>query len=74
MRTFTLGLLISTLSLLVVEVATAVPPGPPFTPPGPPPFTPPGGTPVRSVPIPATHVLFGIGLAALAWLAPKIKR
>lgn len=70
MRAFRVGLFFSTLSLLVSEVATAVPPGPPFTPPGPPPWAP----PVRTVPIPASDVLFGIGMAALAWLAPKIKR
>ena len=67
MRTLKVGLLISVFSLLAAEVVTAVPP---FTPPGPPPWTPPG----RSVPIPATPILFGLGLAALAWLAPKIKR
>lgn len=28
----------------------------------------------RSVPIPSSDVLFGLGLAALAWLGPKIRK
>jgi len=29
---------------------------------------------VKSVPIPATEVLFGVGFAALAWAGPKIRK
>jgi hypothetical protein len=28
----------------------------------------------RSVPIPSSDLLFGLGLAALAWLGPKIRK
>lgn len=68
------GLLIFAFVLLTVEVARAdppfTPPGPPFNPPGPPSWAPPG----RSVPIPATDLLFGAGLAALAWWGTRTKK
>ncbi len=50
---------------------------PPFTPPGPPSFNPPGPPSfvqsVRSVPIPATALLFGLGFIALPWLRSRIQ-
>lgn len=52
---------------------------PPFNTPGPPPYVPPVHTPqyvppVQSVPIPATDLLFGVGLIALPWLRSKMKK
>lgn len=56
--------------LLTVGLAEAVPPGPPFNPPGPPPWRP----NVKSVPIPATDFLLAGGLLALPWLASKRRK
>jgi hypothetical protein len=50
--------------------ADAGPNGPPFNPPGPPPWLP---NRLNTVPLPATGVLFGIGLLALPWLRSKGK-
>jgi len=59
--------------LLIAGLAEAVPPGPPFTPPGPPPWI--SSQRVRSVPIPATTlILFGGGLLALHWLRSTRKK
>jgi hypothetical protein len=69
--TTTKALLLTGLSLLVAGLAEAVPPGPSFDPPGPPPWR---VYRTNSVPIPATHLLFGIGLLALSWGYSKIKK
>jgi hypothetical protein len=67
----TKAVLLTGLFLLVAGLAEAVPPGPPFDPPGPPPWR---VKRVRSVPIPATLLPFGIGLLALPWLYSKRKK
>ena len=54
----------------VMLASSLVHAGPPFDPPGPPPWV----TTGRSVPLPSSDVLFGLGLAALAWLGPKLRR
>lgn len=64
------AVLLTGLFLLIAGLAEAVPPGPPFDPPGPPPWH---VKRVRSVPIPATLLPFGIGLLALPWLYSKRK-
>lgn len=70
------GALFIVLLWLVYGVAEAVPPnglppGPPFTPPGPPPWE---HGQHRSVPLPATDLLLGIGLLGLPWLRSKMKK
>ena len=64
-----LGILTCAVVFLTVGSANAVPP---FDPPGPPPWN--RHANGRSVPIPSSDILFGLGLVALAWLGPKIRK
>ena len=56
--------LVGAFLLLAPHLAQA---DPPFNPPGPPPWVNSG----RSVPIPATALLFGLGFIALPWLRSR---
>lgn len=67
-----LGILTCAVVLVTTGSANAAPP---FDPPGPPPWANGNGNAYgRSVPIPSSDLLFGLGLAALAWLGPKIRK
>ena len=69
MRSLRSVVLASAFVLLSSTIALADPPpwagGPPPWAGGPPPWA--GGPPSRSVPLPGTELLFGVGFVALAW-------